>query len=120
MALPADTHVHSEYSWDTGGPLSPTAVGTMERTCARAVQIGLPAVIFTEHLDITGWVAAPEDFSEHERHLIDDDGLMQPPLMDVEGYHHSIERCRRLSPTCVSSPASSSASPISTARLLRP
>ncbi len=94
MVLPADTHVHSEYSWDTGGPTSPTAIGTMERTCARAVQIGLPAVVFTEHLEFTGWMAAPEDFLEHERHLIDDDGLMQPPPMDVDGYFRSIERCR--------------------------
>lgn len=95
MVLPADTHVHSEYSWDTGGPTSPTAVGTMQRTCARAVRIGLPAVIFTEHLDFSGWMAAPEDFLEDLRPLIDDDGLMQPPLMDVEGYYQSIERCRR-------------------------
>jgi histidinol-phosphatase (PHP family) len=95
MVLPADTHVHSEYSWDTGGPTSPTAVGTMQRTCARAVQIGLPAIIFTEHLDFSGWIAAPEDFLEDLRPLIDDDGLMQPPLMDVEGYYQSIEGCRR-------------------------
>ena len=39
--LPADSHVHSEFSWDTGGPDSP-ARGTMEATCARAVRIGLP------------------------------------------------------------------------------
>lgn len=97
MVLPADSHVHSEYSWDTGGPASP-AVGTMERTCARAILIGLPTVIFTEHLDLTGWTAAPEDFVEHERHLIDDDGVMQPPLMDVEGYYDNIERCRHLYP----------------------
>ena len=94
MTLPADTHVHSEYSWDTGGPTSSKAKGTMRRTCARAVQIGLPTIIFTEHLDITGWKAAPEDFMEHQRHLIDDAGLMQPPLMDVEGYFASVERCR--------------------------
>ena len=95
MVLPADTHVHSEYSWDTGGPTSRTAVGTMERTCARAVQIGLPTVVFTDHLECTGWMAAPEDFLEHLRPLIDADGLMQPPPMDVEGYFQSIERCRR-------------------------
>lgn len=98
MVLPADSHVHSEYSWDTGGPSSPTAAGTMERTCARAVQIGLPGVVFTEHLDITGWTAAPQDFLEHQRHLIDTDGFMQPPMLDVEAYVESIERCRRLFP----------------------
>jgi histidinol-phosphatase (PHP family) len=70
----------------------------MERTCARAVTIGLPAVIFTEHLDLSGWTAAPEDFLDHLRPLIDDNGLMQPPPMDVEGYFDSIERCRRVFP----------------------
>ena len=54
--LPADTHVHSEFSWDTGGPSSPSAVGTMRRTCGRAVRIGLPVVIFTEHLDVDGYL----------------------------------------------------------------
>lgn len=92
--LPADAHVHSEYSWDTGGPTSSSAVGTMYRTCAQAVRIGLPAIIFTEHLDISAWMAAPEDFEEHQRHLVDSDGLMRPPAMDVEGYLESVERCR--------------------------
>ena len=96
MVLPADSHVHSEFSWDTGGPGS-AAAGTMERTCARALEIGLPTVIFTEHLDLTGWVAAREDFPEHAR-LIDDDGLMQPPLLDVESYVESIGRCRHRFP----------------------
>ncbi|GAA1428005.1 PHP domain-containing protein [Microlunatus lacustris] len=98
QALPADTHVHSEYSWDTGGPTSPSAAGTMARTCARAVRLGLPAVIFTEHLDLSGWRAAPEDFAEHERHLIDSDGVMRPPLLDVDGYLESIQRCRHAFP----------------------
>jgi histidinol-phosphatase (PHP family) len=93
--LPADTHVHSEYSWDTGGPSSLPAAGTMRRTCARAVRIGLPVVIFTEHLDLTGWRAAPEDFATHLRPLIDEKGLMQPPRLDVVGYLDSIERCRQ-------------------------
>src|SRR4028119_1511377 len=92
--LPADSHVHSEFSWDTGGPLSPSAAGTMRRTCARAVRIGLPVIIFTEHLDFSGWRAAPEDFAEHERRLIDRDGLMQPPPLDVDGYPTSPQRCR--------------------------
>ena len=43
-------------------------------------------------------MAAPEDFLEHLGPLIDDDGLVQPPLMDVEGYYESVERCRRLFP----------------------
>ncbi len=93
MALPADTHVHSEYSWDTGGPDS-AAAGTMERTCRRAVRIGLPAVIFTEHLDFVGWEADPGDEADHERNLIDPVGTLVPPPLDVDGYVESIERCR--------------------------
>lgn len=98
MVLPADAHVHSEYSWDTGGPTSPSAAGTMRRTCAQAIRIGLPVVIFTEHLDLSGWRAAPEDFADHERRHIDHDGLMQPPPLDVDGYLDSIERCRQSFP----------------------
>ncbi|MDN5821118.1 MAG: hypothetical protein L0H39_06490, partial [Brachybacterium sp.] len=73
MTLPADSHVHSEFSWDTGGPDSP-ARGTMEATCARAVRIGLPALFFTEHLDLEdAWFTDPEDFGDHERHLVGED-----------------------------------------------
>lgn|SRR6478735_698458 len=35
MTLPADSHVHSEWSWDAGH-------GSMDRTCARALELGLP------------------------------------------------------------------------------
>ena len=52
--LPPDNHVHSEWSWDTGGPHS-AAVGRMAAVCARALEIGLPAIAFTEHLDHTVW-----------------------------------------------------------------
>ena len=98
MTLPADTHVHSEWSWDTGGPTSTTAAGTMERTCERAVKIGLPVVIFTEHLDFTGWQIDAADVMEHLRPLIGPTGTLAPPPMDVDGYLHCIERCRRQFP----------------------
>ncbi|MFI5841576.1 PHP domain-containing protein [Catenuloplanes sp. NPDC051500] len=74
--IPADSHVHSEFSWDArrnGG-------ASMELTCARAVEIGLPALAFTEHLDHTAWL----DFTA-------------PPL-DVDGYLESVDRCRDLFP----------------------
>jgi histidinol-phosphatase (PHP family) len=41
-ALPPDGHVHTEWSWDT-------TAGSMERSCARAVGLGLPSVAFTDH-----------------------------------------------------------------------
>ena len=61
VVLPADGHVHSEWSWDAPN-------GSMERTCARAVDLGLPAVAFTEHADFTTWIVLASDLDEH-RHL---------------------------------------------------
>jgi histidinol-phosphatase (PHP family) len=98
MALPADCHVHSEWSWDTGGPTSSTAAGTMERTCQRAIKIGLPAVAFTEHLDLTGWHIEASDVLEHLRPLVTPDGMLVPPALDVAGYLDSVDRCRRAFP----------------------
>jgi histidinol-phosphatase (PHP family) len=98
MGLTGDGHVHSEWSWDTGGPLS-NAAGTMEATCRRAVQIGLPALAFTEHLERTGWAIGPEDLLDHLRPLVDEEtGLLTPPEFDADGYLESIDRCRHLFP----------------------
>jgi len=53
MTLPADSHVHSEWSWD-----APAA--SMERSCMQAIELGLPAIAFTEHLDHTAWPVAAD------------------------------------------------------------
>ncbi|MEV2224149.1 PHP domain-containing protein [Nocardia vinacea] len=96
--LPADSHVHSEWSWDTGGPAS-EASGRMQRTCERAVAIGLPAVAFTEHLDLDdAWRTGPEDLMPHQRHLLGPDGYIRPPVLDVAGYFDCVERCRHRFP----------------------
>lgn len=95
--LPADNHVHSEFSWDTGVNAS------MEETCRRAVEVGLPSIAFTEHVDFTEWgdhdhpppagdvaqsADVPAEIAERERvHAI-----------DIEGYLASIERCRGMFP----------------------
>ena len=60
MDLTGDGHVHTEWSYDTGGPRS-DAAGRMDSMCRRAVQIGLPALAFTEHLDFTSWIINAED-----------------------------------------------------------
>ena len=60
--LPGDRHVHSEWSWDA-------ADGSMERTCARAMAIGVPAVAFTEHVDHDRWPVSPE-LLEGQEHLL--------------------------------------------------
>ncbi len=94
MTLPADSHVHSEWSWDTGGPGS-SAAGTMRRTCERAGRIGLPAVVFTEHVDLDdAWRAGPDDFPGAARRHVNADGYLVAPPLDVDGYLESIDRCR--------------------------
>ncbi len=44
--LPSDDHTHSEWSWDA-------SAGSMVGSCARAVELGLPSIAFTEHVDVT-------------------------------------------------------------------
>lgn len=83
--LPPDDHVHSEWSWDTGVGAS------MEASCARAVEIGLPSIAFTEHVDFTDWGEGDGDaggpaLSIHRRAHV-------APL-DVEGYAACLARCR--------------------------
>lgn len=67
----------------------------MRATCAQAVRIGLPAIIFTEHLDIPRtWRAEPGDLMPNQRRFIDPDGYVDPPRFDASGYFESIDRCR--------------------------
>ena len=68
MALPADLHVHTEWSWDA-------ARGSMQRSCERAIELGLPAIAFTEHAD---WALVHE--GQH--------------AVDIQGYLDAVERCR--------------------------
>src|SRR3712207_2745219 len=81
--LPADDHVHSEWSWDA-------VAGDMDATCARAVELGLGAVSFTEHVDLGRGVVPPEILAHAGREprlevveriaaWADEDGTMVPP-----------------------------------------
>jgi len=93
MTLTADAHVHSEWSWDAGS--DPASVGAMGRICERAVRIGLPAVVFTEHLDFEdAWRADDGDLGEHAQKYIDETGHVRLPPFDVDGYLDAIERVR--------------------------
>ena len=67
MVVP-DYHVHTEWSWDAPR-------GNMERSCERALEIGLPAIAFTEHAD---WALVHK--GQHS--------------VDIAGYLESVERCR--------------------------
>ncbi|MFI6925455.1 PHP domain-containing protein [Nonomuraea spiralis] len=93
MTLPADSHVHSEWSWDAPN-------GDMERSCARAVELGLPAIAFTEHVDHTVWTVAPGalDGYDHLLALTSPDGHLTPPAFDAAGYLAAVERCRERFP----------------------
>ncbi len=92
--LPADSHVHSEWSWDTGGPAS-DAAGTMRASCARAVAMGLPAIFFTEHLDIPDtWHAEPDDLMPNLRGFLTGAGRVDFPPFDAAGYFDAIDRMR--------------------------
>jgi len=85
--LPPDNHVHSEWSWDA-------LAGSMERTCLRAVELGLPGVAFTEHADFAPWTLpvgaeVPPEWGE-----LVTDGVLTPPPLDVDGYVECLARCR--------------------------
>jgi histidinol-phosphatase (PHP family) len=84
--LPPDGHVHTEWSWDTD-------VGSMERSCERAVALGLPSIAFTEHVDLTPWVVDPAALPEQVRARVVD-GRLEPPELDVAGYLACLQRCR--------------------------
>jgi histidinol-phosphatase (PHP family) len=93
VPLPPDSHVHSEWSWDT-------SVGDMEQSCVRAVELGLPAIAFTEHLDHTVWRIALQGpyVMDNLTALADPNGMLTPPAFDAAGYLQAIERCRERFP----------------------
>jgi histidinol-phosphatase (PHP family) len=84
-----DSHVHSEWSWDA-------PMADMGASCARAVELGLPAVAFTEHLDRNAWRIALEGpyASDHLTAIAGPDGILTPPAFDAVGYLAAIDRCR--------------------------
>lgn len=91
--LPADNHLHTEWSWDAPR-------GSMERTCARAVELGVPSVAFTDHADFTSWVdrRAGTNPLPALRARLRADGMFEPPPLDLDGYQATLERCRSMFP----------------------
>lgn len=84
LMKPADNHVHTEWSWDT------SLEASMERSCERAVSLGIPSIAFTEHVDFTAW--GDGDGADHRGVTIATRQYSQP--VDVEGYLACVERCR--------------------------
>jgi histidinol-phosphatase (PHP family) len=91
VALPADSHVHTQWSWDA-------LAGSMAGTCQRAVDIGLPAVAFTEHADFAPWYLGPgAKVPEQWEPLVCDD-VLTPPDIDLRGYRECLRDCRERFP----------------------
>ena len=88
MVVPADNHVHSEWSYDT------TNQASMTGACERALDVGVPAVAFTEHLDFTRWATGDPGRAAglEPRHR----SRVAP--LDVTGYLAAIEDCRQRFP----------------------
>ncbi len=63
----------------------------MDDTCTRALEIGLPAITFTEHVDFTPFRAGY--LAENFGHLVTD-GILTAPQLDVAGYLDCVDRCR--------------------------
>jgi histidinol-phosphatase (PHP family) len=90
--LPGDNHVHTEWSWDA-------AEGEMLASCARATQLRLPSIAFTEHVDLTPWIVRPdEEVSPELARWLRADGRIAPPTLDVAGYLSCVKDCRERFP----------------------
>ena len=68
MASIPDYHVHTEWSYDAPR-------GSMEKSCERAIELGLPAIAFTDHADFVK--VHPDQY-----------------CVDIAGYLEAVERCR--------------------------
>jgi histidinol-phosphatase (PHP family) len=89
--LPPDDHVHSEWSWDT-------TAGSMERTCRRAVELGLPSVAFTDHAEFGPRVLTADPDAPDGLLPSVQDGPLRPTELDVSGYLATLEECRQAYP----------------------
>lgn len=92
VAHPADSHVHTEWSWDAPR-------GSMRASCERALQLGLPAIAFTDHVDHTVWRADLRQVEpDHPVARLAIDGHVHPLRFDAAGYLTAIARCREQFP----------------------
>ena len=71
----------------------------MERTCERALELGLRSVAFTDHADFTAatLLSDPARLPTRFRRWVRD-GMLAPPPMPLEGYLECLERCRKRFP----------------------
>src|SRR6202021_978612 len=80
--VPAENHVHSQWAHDT-------------RPGARAIELGLPAVAFTQPLDFTDW--RPDDPIAGTG--IRPNDKWGPRPLDIGGYLACLDECRHRFPS---------------------
>jgi hypothetical protein len=64
--------------------LNTRAARTMKQSCGRASRIALTALLFAEHLDLTGWTVQSTRCRSTAR-PDRGDGVLNPPSLDVAG-----------------------------------
>jgi histidinol-phosphatase (PHP family) len=67
----------------------------MRDACARAAELGLPGITFTDHADFTT-LTVSDDAAAYIRAVggMVTDGLYRPPPLDVAGYLACVDQCR--------------------------
>jgi histidinol-phosphatase (PHP family) len=70
----------------------------MQRTCARAVELGLPAVAFTDHAEFAGFAWAGRPVPTAWRVTVTPDRQLVAPPFPVEEYLRGVETCRERFP----------------------
>jgi len=73
----------------------------MAAHCARALELGLPSVAFTEHLDLTPWFVPPEAlhmFPREGASYVAETSTFHASPIDFTAYFESVERCRATYP----------------------
>jgi histidinol-phosphatase (PHP family) len=67
----------------------------MRQACVRAVEIGLAAITFTDHVDLTTLVVS-DAAAEYIRSVGGEvrGGIYRPPPLDVDGYLDCVEQCQ--------------------------
>jgi len=64
-------------------------------SCARACELGLPSIAFTEHVDAARWIVPAEadvPFPPFLTRIVD--GVFDPPELDVDGYFEAVDDCQ--------------------------
>lgn len=71
----------------------------MAASCERAIELGVPAIAFTEHVDHTVWRVAMKGLDpDHHLARLAREGQLHPPRFDAAGYLLEVQQCRERYP----------------------